>query len=165
MTYYEKIHNMRGSNFELNPRAPGQWITNLSRVICALYQNTKFEDSWLKNGDKIRDARTGLMNSTEHILKRFRNESIHMKKYRSQKAIHSYIQISNRSQLPAERSFSSNNIVTKSVCSNLGLTGIINKIKLLLPKWKVNQQLFSLMNPFKISCNTEEHFLFISHCN
>jgi hypothetical protein len=45
--------NMRGSSFELNPRAPGQWITD-----------PKFEDSRLKNGGPTRQ--TGLMNSTEH---------------------------------------------------------------------------------------------------
>jgi hypothetical protein len=45
---------------ELNSRAPGRWITNLSHTICfqiVFYQNPKFEDSGLKNRGKT-DRRT-----------------------------------------------------------------------------------------------------------
>jgi hypothetical protein len=74
---------MRGSNSELNPGAPGQWITNPSHFTCSqivFFQNPKFEESRLKNGEKIgerqTDGRTGLMNSTEHIFSEICSKNI-----------------------------------------------------------------------------------------
>jgi hypothetical protein len=52
---------MRRSFFEINPKAREQWITNLSHRICfeiVFYQNPKFEDSRLKNGEKIGNRQT-----------------------------------------------------------------------------------------------------------
>jgi hypothetical protein len=48
--------NMRCSDSELNPRAPVQWIKNPSRNISSqivFYRCLKFEDSRLKNEDKL----------------------------------------------------------------------------------------------------------------
>jgi hypothetical protein len=55
--------NMKGSYSDINPRDPGQWIINPSLTIRfqkVFYQNPNFQESRLKDG------RTGLMNSTEH---------------------------------------------------------------------------------------------------
>jgi hypothetical protein len=57
----KKKFNMRGSNSELNPRALQQWITNPCSTIRSqifFYQNRQFEESRLKNDEKIRDGRT-----------------------------------------------------------------------------------------------------------
>jgi hypothetical protein len=61
--YYEKTLILEGPIPSSTPELLG--ITNPSRTEIVFNQNPKFEDSRLKNGKKIGDGPTRLMNSVE----------------------------------------------------------------------------------------------------